>query len=140
MIQRVLISIAISLLVQWMVFDIAPPDVADRLSTAMGVSVEQLFWVAGTLIFIGVTIALVTWLLAQTVVSVVGIIATLVIGITALACFPPPAFETHHDFATDVDPTTIVNPAQQPYSAAQPEPTTQCVPNEFSTPTNPCGV
>ena len=110
MIQRVLISIVISLLVQWLVFDIAPPDVADRLATAMGVTVEQLFWVAGTLLFIGVVIALVTWLLAQTVVSVIGIIAALVIGLTALACFPPPSFETQHDFATDIDPTTIVNP------------------------------
>ena len=118
---RILLSIIISIMVQWFIFDVSPPDMAEKLAEAMGITAAQLMQVAGVLVFIAVVIGFVTWLLSQTVVSVIGIVALLCLLLVFLAAFAPPGFETRKlDMPdTTVDPTTIINPTPVETANAQ---------------------
>ena len=107
---RIMLSIIISIMVQWFIFKVSPPDMAEKLAEAMGITSEQLMQVAGVLVFIAVVIGLVTWMLSQTITSVIGIIAMLALLIIFAAAFAPPGFETRKLDVPDGDPTTIVNP------------------------------
>ena len=116
---RIMLSIIISIMVQWFIFKVSPPDMAEKLAEAMGITSEQLMQVAGVLVFIAVVIGLVTWMLSQTIVSVIGIIAMLALLIIFAAAFAPPGFETRKLDVPDGDPTTIVNPTPVETANAQ---------------------